>query len=57
MGRKKRYTEADKVKVIRLMQLGLRDHEIAKNTGFSVSWVGNQTTEYWKQKMLNKNEK
>jgi hypothetical protein len=57
MGRKKRYTEADKVKVIRLMQLGLRDHEIAKNTGFSVRWVGNQTTEYWKQKMLNKNEK
>lgn len=57
MGRKRRYTEADKIKVIRLMQLGLGDIEIAKRTGFSVSWVGIQTAKYWKQKMIDKHGK
>lgn len=33
------------------------DHKIADKTGFSRSWVSLQTTEYWKQKMITKDEK
>lgn len=51
-----KYTPEDIKKVERLTNKGVSDVEIEDLTGFNRGFITSTTTDYWKQKMINKDE-
>lgn len=50
----RRYSKKDKDKILSLAKQNYSDTEIERMTGFGHSTIGKITTEYWNNKMNNK---